>query len=133
MRKFVLLLALASAPILGLANSEKEIAGAREYTINTATKNLCIKHWSEPEKAAALAPFASISEMCSCIQDELRYTLSDDLAVTYFKGQLEVVIGQYGKLLPAGEGQKAATNVASLYNAADDGCRQKFIRRSQGR
>lgn len=133
MRIFILLLALACAPVLGLADPSIDVSQARNYTIDTLAKKVCIAHWSQPDNAAAMAPFASISEHCSCIQDEMRYTVSDELAVKSFRSLLEGTPKQSGPLLSAGEREWVSDSFGRLYVAAEKSCREKVVRRNNGR
>jgi hypothetical protein len=133
MRKFVFLLALVCAPIFGLANSERQIAIAREFTTETAPKGFCIANWSKPERSAALSKFASISEMCACVQREMQFLVSDDLAITFLEARLGMQEGDPGKYISADAAEKAVTDFWNLYVGADRACCEKFIRRRDGR
>ena len=67
---------------------EKDLTKIVRENFAETTKNYCIGHWSSSENAKALSRFATISEHCRCVTDELNYLANDNLA----RGILDIQI-----------------------------------------
>jgi hypothetical protein len=52
-------------------------------------KSFCINFWSAQEKIDALSKYATLSEQCKCTQDEMNYSVTDDLATRVIEMQIQ--------------------------------------------
>lgn len=106
---------------------------ARENNIEVV-KNFCVDYWtSDPVKRDILAKFSSVAETCSCVQDEMKFTVSDDLAERLLRGQLSHVAGTPNKYASEDENSKTLKEWSDRYSAADKSCKERFIRRKYPR
>ena len=68
---------------------DKEITTlARQNNIETS-KRMCVDYWTQPNQLKALSKFATISEQCSCVQNEMKYLVTDELANALIKTQIQ--------------------------------------------
>ena len=113
-----------------LATLNKEFAAlARENNIELV-KNYCVDYWTiDPGKRDILAKFSSVAETCSCVQDEMKFTVSDDLAERLFRGQLAHIAGTPNKYASEEENSKTLKEWSDRYSAASVSCGQRFMRR----
>lgn len=96
--------------------------------VNRTIKKLCVDRWSESSGSKALAPFASLSEMCQCVEQEVSYAVSDELADKVIKMQIDVNGTNSEKYLSQGDIDQTTKEFFSLYQAGSRGCMEKFIR-----
>ena len=141
MPKRLLLIALTfisiscfSQPTKDIATINKEVtAAASENNIETV-KNFCVDYWtSDPSKRDLLAKFSSVAETCSCMQDEMKFTVSDDLAERLLRMQVSQAAGAPNKYASEEENSRTTADWFNRYSAADKSCKERFIRRKYPR
>jgi hypothetical protein len=136
MQKRKILIFLAFISISCLAETKKDLAAlqkemtvlARESHIETV-KKYCVNFWIEPSKRDVLSKFASVAEMCECVQSDMKFTVSDDLAERLFNIQLGHHAGSPNKYLNEEESLKTTKEWFDRYSAADISCKERFLRR----
>jgi hypothetical protein len=113
-----------------LATINKEITAiARENNIETV-KNFCVDYWtSDPNRRDILAKFSSVAETCSCIESEMKFTVSDDLAERLIRMQVSAQDGTPNRYDSEEENLKITKEWFNRYTAADKSCKERFIRR----
>ena len=121
-------------PAKDLATINKEVTVmARENNIETV-KNYCVDYWtSDSNRRDILAKFSSVAETCSCIQDEMKFTVSDDLAERLLRIQVSYQAGTPNKYGSEEENSKTTKEWFDRYSAADRSCKERFIRRKYPR
>lgn len=117
-------------PTKDLATINKEItATARENNIESV-KKYCVDYWtSDPNRRDILAKFSSVAETCSCIESEMKFTVSDDLAERLLRIQVSYQAGTPNKYASEEENSKTLKEWFDRYSAASVSCGQRFMRR----
>jgi hypothetical protein len=137
MLKRLLLIGLAINSLTCFAQSTKDLetlnkevtAIARQQNIETV-KRYCVDYWtSDSNKRDILAKFSSVAETCSCIQDEMKFTVSDDLAERLLRIQVSYQAGTPNKYGTDEENSKTTKEWFDRYSAASVSCGQRFMRR----
>jgi hypothetical protein len=137
MFKRLLLMGLALMSFSCFAESTKDIATinkevaamARENNIESV-KKYCIDYWtSDPNRRDILAKFSSVAETCSCIESEMKFTVSDDLAERLLRIQVSHQAGTPNKYASEEENSKTLKEWFDRYSAASSSCGQRFMRR----
>ena len=134
MRQQILLLILVGLLIECSAQPTKDISKlARENNTETV-KRYCVDYWTaDPVKRDLLAKFSSVAETCSCIDDEMKFTVSDDLALRLLQFQSDKNSASATKYLTEEVSDKTAKEWFERYFAATASCGQRFIRRTNQR
>lgn len=136
MRQRLLLIFLTLLSIACSAETEKDLATlqkefttlARESHLYTV-KNYCVNFWIEPGRRDALSKFASVAEMCECVQSDMKFTVSDALAEKLFQMQIDHQVSQTNKQLSEAETLSVMKEWMSRYSAAEVSCKERFVRR----
>jgi hypothetical protein len=129
--KIIFLLLILSESALGQKSTNElkaDMEAIARENVDATTKRLCISRFSDPEGARALAPFASVSQMCECARVETSYMVTDELAEKLILAQLDQEAGKYMS--------KAAANqifeeFGSKYKVATKSCTEQFIGRQR--
>lgn len=93
-------------------------------------KNYCIDQWSAKEKIDLLSKFATLSEHCKCMQDEMDYSVNDDLATRVIQMQLQTNDSAV-KYLSDEVIEGTIREWDAKYRVAHRACTERFIRRRQ--
>lgn len=104
------------------------VEAARENNM-ASTKNYCVDFWGRPDRAEALSKIATLSEQCECVQGEMRYMVSDELAVKVMNLQTQNREGLGYTLLSEAEVKDAAMDWTDKWHTANKACGEKFLRR----
>ena len=94
--------------------------------VDETTKRLCVSRFSDPEGARALAPFASVSQMCECVRVETSYMVTDELAENLGLAQIDQ--GTFKDVTEA-QAKQTFAEYGAKYNAAFKGCIEQVMRR----
>ena len=108
-------------------NNSSEIA---KKNYSETVKNYCINFWSAQEKIDALAKYATLSEQCKCTQDEMNYSVTDDLATRVIEMQIQANNSEVQYLNEDGI-KETVREFQSKYGVANRVCAERFIRRRQ--
>ena len=128
-----LLIILAVFPLACLAESEKDFATvARESNAETV-KRYCVGQWTEPSANEILSKVSSVAELCGCVQDEMKFAVSDDLSIRLLKAQAGHQAGELNKYLTEDERLRTFKEWGDHYNAASRSCKESVIRRRNQR
>lgn len=126
-------IACLAEPKKDRATLEKEFTAlAKESHVETV-KNFCVNTWIEPNKRDILSKFASVAEMCECVQAEMKFIVSDELAVRLFNMQIGHQAGTPDKYASEEENSRTTKEWLARYSAADGSCKERFIRRRNQR
>ena len=102
---------------------------ARENNTSWAKKH-CIDYWTNDiSRRDILAKFSSVAETCSCILDEMKFTVSDDLAERLLRLQVGHQNGTPNKFASEEENSKTTKEWFDRYSAASVSCGERFMRR----
>ncbi|WP_396439865.1 hypothetical protein [Limnohabitans sp.] len=93
-------------------------------------KNYCIDQWSAKEKIDLLSKFATLSEHCKCMQDEMDYSVSDDLVTRLIQMQLKINDSTV-KYLSDEVVKGTIREWDAKHHVAHRACTERFIRRRQ--
>ena len=108
------------------APPKEDLRAIARENVDATTKRLCVSRFSDPEGARALAPFASVSQMCECARVETSYMVTDELAEKLVLAQLDQETGKY---MTKAEAYKTFEEFGSKYNTAFKGCIEQFMSR----
>lgn len=110
-----------------LERLDKEIASiARQNNLDTA-KTLCVDEWSKRKNVEMLSKFATTSEFCKCVQDEMKYLVSDNLAINLLKLQLRRRTDLDIEHLSDKEVEKTSQDWADYLSSSYHSCAEKYI------
>lgn len=141
MLKRLLLLGLSLISFSSFAQSTKDLATinkevtaiARDNNMDSV-KKYCVDYWtSDPDRRDILSKFSSVAETCSCIQEDMKFTVSDDLAERLLRIQVSYQAGTPTKYASEEENSKTLKEWFDRYAAADKSCKERFIRRKYPR
>jgi hypothetical protein len=110
--------------------SEIELVTLARKNYDGTVKNYCVNFWSPPDKIDLLSKFATVSEHCKCMQDEMNYSMTDDLAIRLLKLQMQADILEE-KYLSVDLVKATANEWGSKYGVAHKTCTERFIRRRE--
>ena len=127
MHKKAALALLFSVPFACYADAES--AKLIRDNSSLSAKNSCVQYWTDKSHSDILSKFATVSEMCSCMKDEMEFTVSDDLALGLFMMQANNQNVDNTKF--ATDEEVTATKKAwtKLYGSAHSVCVERFIQR----
>ncbi len=123
MKAIVALFAIA----LPLCSFSQTSEIAKKNNSETA-KNYCINFWSAQEKIDALSKYATLSEQCKCVQDEMDYSVNDDLAKRLIEMQIQANNSEV-KFLSEEVVKETTREWQSKYDVANRVCGLRFVRR----
>ena len=113
-------------------NGQDDIKALARKSIQGAAKNFCVGEWSDNPHSISLAPYASVSEMCQCVEREISYTASNELAERFVTMQFYINATNSEKnsekYLSKEVNNKTLQDFLALYGSAVRGCGEKFIR-----
>jgi hypothetical protein len=121
---------LLAVPLLGFSKPEKDLASlARENNMETV-KGYCIDYWTnDSSRRDILMKFSSLAETCGCVQEDMKFTVSDDLAIRVLKMQQGNQVAATNKYLSEDEISRTTKEWFALYSAASISCGERFMRR----
>ena len=106
--------------------SKADLRAIYRENVDATTKRLCVSRFSDPEGARALAPFASVSQMCECVRVETSYVVTDELAENLALAQFDQDTGKY---ISKAMAHQAIEEFGSKYNTAFRGCIEQVMSR----
>jgi hypothetical protein len=134
MRQRIILIILAVLPLACLAEPEKDLATlARENNMVTV-KNYCVDYWTtDSSRRDSLSKVSSVSELCGCIQEDMKFTVSDDLATRLLQMQAGHQAGSANKYVGDDAILQTTKEWLDRYSAASVSCGERFMRRKNQR
>ena len=130
MMKRLLLIAL-----LFLANSTWAAEPAKDLVTDAReeqgemVKKKCVDFWTTDSNSRILAKYSSVAEICGCIQDEMKFTVSDNLSIRLYQAPNGYIDGS----LSREAFEMILDEWNNRYSAASLSCFQRFIRRRNQR
>lgn len=127
--KILFLFLILSGSAFGQKNTntpKPDLKAIARENVDATTKRLCVSRFTDPEGARALAPFATVSQMCECARIETSYMVTDELAEKLVLAQLDQETGKYMSKAAA---YQTFEEFGSKYNAAVRSCSEQFMSR----
>jgi hypothetical protein len=96
-----------------------------DLTIRVCTDEITNKDF---EIQKLLLEYTTVSEMCSCVQRETSFAVTDDLANKIISAQIDYQANSVGKNISKDNADTAFQNFQKLYTLSKRACIEKFIR-----
>ena len=134
MKKLITVLLTATLLIcstLSYAESTEEKMNviARKNIEDTAMR-VCVDEITKKdlEIQKLLLKYTTLSEMCSCVQHETSFAVTDELANKIISSQIDYENNEVGKYISKDDADIAFKKFLQLYDLSKTACIEKFIR-----